>query len=127
MYLNAPFYYLTSDSKNSILKITATGITYSPRVDYANTLSRICNQISHCLVLPDVSYKLLWYLFLEHITTFTCKWRKTTSNNAYKFYFAASVLYLNPERSATMFSSVTEVPRGLYIPISHSLIVCWRV
>ena len=24
-------------------------------------------------------------------------------------------------------SSVAEVPRGLYMPVSHSLIVCWRV
>jgi hypothetical protein len=42
-------------------------------------------------------------------------------------YFFSFALYLKPERSATNVSSVAEVPRGLYIPVSHSLIVCWRV
>jgi len=31
---------------------------------------------------------------------------------------------LNAQRSATMESNVIEVPRGLYISVSHSLIVC---
>ena len=35
--------------------------------------------------------------------------------------------YLNLARSAIIDSRVDEVPRGLYLPTSHSLIVCWRV
>jgi hypothetical protein len=35
--------------------------------------------------------------------------------------------YLNLACSAIKESSVAEVPRGRYIPVSHSLIVCWRV
>ena len=35
--------------------------------------------------------------------------------------------YLNLACSAIMESKVAEVPLGLYIEVSHSLIVCWRV
>jgi len=34
---------------------------------------------------------------------------------------------LNLAFSATIDSKVAEAPRGRYIPVSHSLMVCWRV
>jgi hypothetical protein len=42
-------------------------------------------------------------------------------------FFLTSGEYLNPERSATRVSSVADVPLGLYIPVSHSLMVCCLV
>ena len=34
---------------------------------------------------------------------------------------------MNLACSAIMESSVAEAPRGRYIPVSHSLTVCWRM
>lgn len=36
-------------------------------------------------------------------------------------------MYLNLASSATMDSSLDEAPRGSYMPVSHSLMVCCRV
>jgi hypothetical protein len=38
-----------------------------------------------------------------------------------------SALYSKPALSATIVSSVDEAPRGWYMPVSHSLMVYWRV
>lgn len=134
MDLDVSAYYTAVDGKNGIFEVTAAGVTDPARKNYVKPFAGISNRVPYQVVLPEARNNPFCNLHVftrlrvyagKKLTSF--RWQIT----CYSFYSIASLLafgvYLKPERSATRDSRVAEVPRGLYIPISHSLIVCWRV
>ncbi len=61
----------------------------------------------------------------EYCGATTRSGRERLSASYYLVFLGA--LYSNLALSATMVRSVDDAPRGWYMPVSHSLMVCWRV
>ncbi len=63
---------------------------------------------------------------LSAYTQFT-RWRVRMSIAKFNCVLYAYALYLNPDFSATMLKYLEVARFGSYIPVSHSLTVCWRI